>query len=79
MYPEDALAQATKYLTAALKGSMTSVLEGSTVKQLEKLDKIFNQTSVTYKVSRYDAPPPQRVREEIATPKRVTRMHPPYH
>ena len=41
------------------------------------MDKNFNQTEVTYKESRDDAPPPQRVRENTATPQRVRRMHPP--
>ena len=48
------MAQATKELTTALKGNMLSALEGSTVQELEKLDKIFNQTAVTYKESRND-------------------------
>ena len=77
MSPEDAVVQAAKELTAALKGSIPSALEGSTVQELEKLDKNFNQTAVTYKESRYYPPPPHRVREETATPQRVTRTHPP--
>ena len=66
--PEDAVVQAAKELTAALKWRMPSALEGSTVQELEKLDKIFNQISVTYKDIRNDAPPPQRMSEETATP-----------
>ena len=76
---EDAVVQAAKESTSALKGSMPSALEGSTVQELENLDKIFNKTSVTYKESRDDAPPPQRVSEETVTPQRVTRKHPPFH
>ena len=71
------MVKAEKELTAALKWSMPSLLEWSTVKELEKLDTIFNQTAVTYKESRDDATPPQRVREETATLQRVTRTHPP--
>ena len=77
--PEDAVVQAAKELTAALKGCMPSSLEVSTVKELEKLDNILNQTSVTYKESIDDAPPPRRVSEETATPQRVTRTQTPYH
>ena len=40
---------------------------------------MFNQSAVTYKESRDDTPPPQRVREETATPYRVTRTQSPYH
>ena len=76
---EDSVVQAEKELTAALKGRMPSALEGSTVKELEKLDKIFNQTAVTYRESRDDALPPHRVSEETATPQRVTRTQPPCH
>ena len=47
VYPEYAVLQAAKELTAALKGRMPSALEGSTVQELEKLDNIFNQTVVT--------------------------------
>ena len=56
---------------------MSSALVEGTVKELENLDKNFNQTSVTYKESRDDAPPPQRLHEESATSQRVTRTHPP--
>ena len=49
MSPEDAVVQAAKDLKAALKVRMPSALEGRTVKYLEKLDTIFNQTAVTYK------------------------------
>ena len=63
MSPEDAVVQAAKELTAALKGCTPSSLEGSIVQELEKLDAIFNQTSVTYKEIRNNAPPPQRVSE----------------
>ena len=57
------MVQAAKELAAALKGSIPSSLEVSTVQELEKLDKIFNQTAVTYKESINDYPPPQRVSE----------------
>ena len=58
---------------------MPSALEGSTVQELENLDKIFNKTSVNYKESRDDAPPPQRVSEETITPQRVRRTQPTCH
>ena len=73
------MVQAAKELTATLKGLMPSALEGSTVQELEKLDKIFNQTAVTYKEIRNDDPPPQRVSENNATPQKVTRTQPPSH
>ena len=73
------MVQVAKGLTVALKGRMPSELEGSTVKELEKLDKIFNQTVVTYKDSIFDTLPPQRVREETPTPQRVMRTQPPCH
>ena len=63
-----AVVQAEKELTAALKGRMPSALERSTVNDLEKLDKILNQTAVTYKEIRDDAPPPQRVHKDTETP-----------
>ena len=47
MSPNDAVVQAAKELTAALKQRMPSALEGSTVQELEKLDNIFNQKAVT--------------------------------
>ena len=70
---------AARELTAALKGGMPSALEGSTVQELEELDKNFNQKAVTYKESRDDAHPPQREIEETATPQRVLRTHTPWH
>ena len=51
---------------------MPSALEEITVQELEKLDTIFNQTAVTYKESIDDAPPPQRVIKETATPQLET-------
>ena len=75
--PEDEVVQAAKELTAMLKVRIPSALEVSTVQELEKLDSFSNHKAVTYKESRNDAPPPQRVSEETATPQRVTRMHPP--
>ena len=71
--------QAEKELSAALKGSMPSALEVSTVQALEELEKKFNQTGVTYKESRHNDPPPQRVRENTVTPQRVTQMKTPSH
>ena len=79
IYPENAMVQAAKELTEALKGRMPSTLEGSTVKELENLDKNSNQTEMIYKESRDDAPPPQRLRKATTTPQRVTRTHPPCH
>ena len=76
---EDAVVQAAKELTSALKGRIPLALEGSTVQELENLDKIFNQTTVTYKERINDAPPPHRVSKETATPQRVTCMHTPCH
>ena len=49
--PEYAVVQAAKDSTAALKGRMPSALDGRTVKYSEKLDNIFNQTSVTLRRS----------------------------
>ena len=77
--PEDAVVKAAKELTAALKGRMPSALEGSTVQELEKLDKIFNHTAVTYKGRKNDDPPPHRVIDNTATPQSMTRMHLPSH
>ena len=79
MSPEDSVVQAAKELTEALKGRMPSELEGSTVQELEKLVKIFNQKSVTYKEIRNDDPPPQRVSKNTPKPQRVTPTHPPSH
>ena len=45
--PDYALVHAAKYLTSSLQRRIPSVLERSTVQELEQLDNIFNQTAVT--------------------------------
>ena len=79
MSPQDAVVQEAKDLIAGLKGTVLSALEGSAVKKLENLDKMLNQTSVTYKESIDDALPPHRVREDTTTPQRVMLTQLPCH
>ena len=69
--PADAIVNAAKDLTAALKGNIPGSLGATSLDDLKQLEEIFAQKSKSYKaLSPVDTQPP-RVREEATTPPRV--------
>ena len=69
--PADAIVNASKYLTAALKGNVPGSLGATSLDDLKQLEEIFAQKAKSYKALIPVEAEPPRVREEAATPPRV--------
>ena len=69
--PADAIVNASKDLTAALKGNVPGSLGATSLDDLKQLEEIFAQKAKSYKALIPVEAQPPRVREEAATPPRV--------
>ena len=67
----DAIVNAAKDPTAALKGNVSGTLGEKSLDALKKLKSIFAQKARSYKTMSQVVAQPPRVREEAATPPRV--------
>ena len=71
MTPADAIINAAKDLTAALRGDVPGPLGATSLDDLKKLEEIFSQEAKSHKNKSQVVAQPPRVREEAATPPRV--------